>query len=86
MKAHLGIAFTTYALTAMLEYRVKLQYKNMSPEEIRHNLTKVQASVLRNKKTDIKYLLPSCIPPDAQKIYQIMGIKALLKPKILENL
>lgn len=86
VKAHLGIAFMSYALVAMLEYRVKLQYKNMSSEEIRHNLVKVQASILRNKKTGLKYLLPSNIPPDAQKIYQIMGVKALLKPQILENL
>lgn len=86
VKAHLAIAFMSYALVAMLEYRVKLQYKGMSPEEIRHNLVKVQASILRNKKTGLKYLLPSNIPPDALKIYQIMGVKALLKPQILENL
>lgn len=86
VKAHLGIAFMSYVLVTMLEYRVKLQYKEMSPEEIRHNLVKVQASILRNKKTGIKYLLPSNIPPDAQKIYQIMGVKVLLQPQILENL
>jgi transposase len=85
VKAHLGIAFMSYALVAMLEYRIRLQYKKMSAEEIRHNLVKVQASVFRNKKTGIKYLLPSHIPPDAQKIYQIMGVKALLKPQILKN-
>lgn len=85
VRAHLGIAFMSYALVAMLEYRVGLQYKDMSPEEIRHNLVKVQASILRNKKTGIKYLLPSNIPPDAQKIYQIMGVKALMKPQILKN-
>lgn len=85
VRAHLGIAFISYALVAMLEYRVKLQYKDMSPEEIRHNLVKAQASILRNKKTGIRYLLPSNITPDAQKIYQIMGVKALLKPQILEN-
>jgi len=83
VKAHLGIAFVAYALVAMLEYRVKLQYKNMSAEEIRRNLIKVQSSILRNKKTGLKYLFPSGVPPDAQKIYQIMGIKALLKPQIL---
>lgn len=86
VKAHLAIAFITYALVAMLEYRVKLQYKAMSPEEIRHNLVKVQSSLLRNKKTGLRYLLPSNISPDAQKIYQIMGVKPLLKPQILENL
>lgn len=86
VKAHLAIAFMSYVLVAMLEYRVKLQYKYMSPEEIRHNLIKVQTSVLRNKKTGIRYLLPSHIPHDAQKIVQIMGVKALLKPQILENL
>lgn len=83
VRAHLGIAFAAYALVAMLEYRVSLQYKGMSPEEIRHNLVKVQASILFNKKTGLKYLLPSNIPPDAQKIYQIMGVKALMKPQIL---
>jgi transposase len=86
VKAHLGIAFMSYVLVAMLEYRVKLQYKDLSPEEIRRNLVKVQASLLRNRKTGFRYLLPSHIPLDAQKIYQIMGVKALLKPQILENL
>jgi transposase len=86
VRAHLGIAFVSYALVAMLEYRVRLQYKDLSPEEIRHNLVKVQASILRNKKTGLKYMLPSNIPPDAQKIYQIMGVKALMKPQILKNL
>lgn len=85
IKAHLAIAFMSYTLVAMLEHRVKLQYKDMSPEEIRQNLIKVQASILRDKKTEIKYLLPSNIPQDARKIYQIMGVKALLKPQILKN-
>ena len=86
IKAHLAIAFMSFTLTAMLEYRVRLQYKAMSVENIRQNLVKVQASLLRNKKTDRGYIFPSNIPPDAQKIYSIMAVKALLKPQILDSL
>jgi transposase len=85
IRAHLAIAFIAYTLVTMLEYRVRLQYKNMSIEEIKQNLIKVQASVLFHQKTKIRYLLPSNISSSAQKIYQIMGIKTLLKPQILKN-
>lgn len=46
VKAHFAISFTAYSLVKHLEYRVKLQYKKLSPEKIRQILVKVQTSVL----------------------------------------
>jgi len=86
VKAHLVISFTAYMLTRYLEYRVRLQHKKLSPKVIRNLLLNVQKSIIYDKKSKIKYIIPSKIKIDAKKIYIIMEVKHSLTPYILEKL
>lgn len=70
-------------LTRYLEYRVRLQYKKLSPQIIRNLLLSVQKSIVFDKDKKIKYIIPSKIKPDAKKIYNMMEIKHTLTPYIL---
>ena len=86
VKAHLAISFTAYMLTRYLEHRVKLQYTKLSPRVIRNLLLNVQKSIVYDKTTNIKYIIPSKIKPDAKKIYNLMGVSHSLTPSILAKL
>ena len=55
----------------VLEYKVRLQYKKLSPRAIIAALSGLQTSILKDYKTQKKYCLPSKATPDAKKIYQI---------------
>lgn len=86
VKAHLAISFTAYALVKYLEYRVKIQYKKLSPEKIRQSLIRVQTSILYDKVKKIRYGLPSMVSQNARKIYQILNINRRLTPYIIKKM
>lgn len=86
VKAHLAISFAAYALVKHLEYRVKLQYKKLSPQVIRETLIRVQTSILYDKRKKIRYGLPSRISKYAQKIYQLLKINHQLTPYIIKKM
>ena len=69
-----------------MEYRVKLQYKKLSPEVIRQALIRVQTSILFDTKKRIRYALPSRVAKDARKIYNLMGVSKNITPYILEKM
>jgi transposase len=79
IKAHIGICFMAFACVRHLEYRVHLQYKKLSPEVIRSELTRVQISLLRDPRGN-RYVLPSEASQDARKIYQVMGSRYSTQP------
>jgi len=85
IKAHMLISFTAYALVKYLEYRVRLQYKKLSPEKIRQTLIKVQTSILYDTKKRMRYGLPSRISQKAKKIYSILTLNYRLKPYIIKK-
>jgi len=84
VKAHLAISFMAYTLVRYLEYRVRLQYKKLSPQKIRQILLSVQTSILYDTTTDRKYSLPSKVSDDAKKIYKIMEVPITTRPTILK--
>jgi transposase len=84
VKAHLAISFMAYTLVRYLEYRVRLQYKKLSPEKIRQILLSVQTSILYDTATDKKFAMPSKVTDDAKKIYKLMGVPITTKPSILK--
>jgi len=86
VKAHIAIAYTAYSLVRYLEYRVKLQYIKLSPEEIRRNLIEVQTSILYDKTKKIRYGLPSRMSRHARKIYDIFDVKRNCTPYIIEKM
>ena len=85
VRAHIAICFMAYSLVKNLEYRVALQYKKLSIENIRQTLTRVQTSVHFDKRKKIRYGLPSMLKPDAKKIYKLMGLSAQRTPYIIEK-
>jgi len=86
VKAHLAISFTAYALVKHLQYRVKLQYRKLSPEKIRQHLINVQTSILLDTKKRIRYGLPSRMSQEARKIYQVQAIERRITPYIIKKL
>ena len=86
IRAHLCISFMAFSCVRHLEYRVKLQHRKMSPEEIRKELVHVQISILKSKSTQKRYCVPSRISQDAKKIYQLMGMKYSTVPFQLERI
>jgi hypothetical protein len=58
-----------------LEYRIKTQYKKLSPEVIRQELLKVQASIIKDNGTGKKYIMPSIASQEAKQLYRIIGSK-----------
>jgi len=84
VKAHLAISFMAYTLVRYLEYRVRLQYKKLSPQKIRQILLSVQTSILYDTATDKKFAMPSKVSDDAKKIYKLMDVPITTKPSILK--
>ena len=75
IRAHLAIAFMALLCVRHLAYRVGLQSRRLSPEAIRTALLHVQSSVLEHLGTGQRYVIPSSVSRDAEKIYQVMGLK-----------
>lgn len=80
IRAHIALCYMALCCVRNLEYRVKRTYEKLSPEVIRETLFSVQASVLRHKPSNRRYLLPSCTLEHATKIYQVMGLKLSTQP------
>ena len=58
----------------------------MSPEKIRHCLTRVQTSILYDSKKKIRYGLPSKISQSARKIYKLCNGENRLTPYIIQKM
>jgi len=86
IKAHIAICYCAYSLVKQMEYRVKLQYKKISIEDIRDILMHVQTTIFYDRKKKIRYAFPSSMKKDAKKIYNLLGIKRNLTPYIIEKL
>ena len=61
VKAHIAISFASLLIVRHLEYRIKLQYKKLSPKVIRELLLNIQTSIVYDKTKKIKYAIPSKI-------------------------
>lgn len=74
IKAHLAISFMAFTCVRYLEYRISLQYQKLSPEIIRRELLHIQASIMIDQKTKLKYCLPSKSSEHSKKIYKLMHV------------
>ena len=74
IKAHIGLCFLAFALLRQAQQRIRLTQSAMSPEVIRDALMAVQASILKHKKTGVRYRLPSRFPQAAASIYKAFGL------------
>jgi transposase len=85
IQAHIALCFTAYALVRHLQYRVRLQYQNLSIEAIRQHLIRVQTSILYHLKKKIRFALPSRISQEAKRIYALMNLTHSLTPWLITH-
>jgi len=75
IKAHIAICYMALVCVRIMEHKVSLQYKKMSPAAIRNELQKMQISILNDYKTGHQYAIPSKATQDRKKIFQLFGKK-----------
>lgn len=75
IKAHIAICYMALACVRTLEHMVRLQYKKLSPEVIRKDLSSLELSLLVDVSTGRHYALPSKATNNAKKIYKILGMR-----------
>lgn len=80
IKSHIALCFIALTLIRTLEYKVRYQYKKMSPEQIRYHISKLESSILKDTKTNKKYVLPSQPTQEAKKIYQLLNLNYRATP------
>jgi len=82
IKAHIGLCFLAFALLRQAQQRIRLAQSAMSPEVIRDALMGVQASILKHKKTGVRYRLPSRFSQTAATLYKALGVKRRLDAEV----
>jgi len=75
IRAHVLICFLSLALAKQAVYRLARQQEPMSFEQLRNELLHVQASLVVDRSTGKRYLLPSHVTVKQKKIYQAFGLK-----------
>ena len=85
IKAHIAICFMALVCVRSLEYKVHLQYKKLSPAVILSQLMRVEASLIKDYKTNKWYCMPSTASQDAKKIYQVLGLKWSDTPYLIKR-
>lgn len=75
VRAHIAISFIAFVCVRYLEHFLSIRSKKLSPKEIRKSLSRVQASIIKDKKTDKTFLLSSQMSAHAKMIYRVLGIK-----------
>jgi len=75
IKAHILICFVAFAMVKQATYRINLQQKNMSFEQIKNELLHAQSSIVVDTVSKKKYIIPSHVTVNQKKIYQVFGLK-----------
>ena len=85
IRSHILICFVTYSLATFIKYKLdKLNFK-LSFEEIKDELNRVQASTVKDKKTNKRFILPSKLTENQKKIYKAFGLKINQQAQILKS-
>jgi transposase len=80
IRAHILICFMAFAVAKQAVYRMSLQQFPLSFEQMRNELLHVQSSIVSDISTKKRYLLPSKLSLNQQKIYQAFGLKRSVVP------
>ena len=75
IKAHILICFIAYSVASFARYRLKQANLKLSLERIREELSRVQVSVVKDKVTGKRFLMPSRLDPIQHQIYKALDIK-----------
>ncbi len=85
IKAHILICFVAYSLTAFVKYKLNKLNIKLSFEETKDELNRLQASVVKDRKTGRRFILPSKLTENQKKIYKAFGLATVTETKLLEN-
>lgn len=84
IKAHILLCFIAYSLVSIVRYKLKKSNIKISVEELREELTRVQVSIVKDKKTGKRFTLPSKITPTQKAIYKTFNLSLQEKPKLFK--
>jgi len=85
IRAHILICFLALTCVRHLSYRVKLRYESMSAGRMINALNHIQLSILYDKKTQKRYVIPSKFSDDARKIYKTLDLPINTTPYLLKQ-
>lgn len=85
IEAHVAICFLAYALARHAQLRVRLRQTAMSVDQIRNELLRVQASVVRDTRRGGLYRIPSHMNEAAKAIYRAFDLERSLTPSALPS-
>lgn len=80
IEAHILLCYMAFCLIRHTQFRLRAHQKEISLDEIRRELQRVQASALEDEVTGKRYRIPSSMSSIAKTIYQVMGVKRELTP------
>ena len=75
IQAHIALCFLAYTVVKQALYRVASQQMPMSFEQMRNELLHVQSSIVIDRKSRKKYVIPSHTTLNQEKIYRAFGLK-----------
>lgn len=73
IKAHIELCFLTFALIRHMQYRLKQAGMRISVEDLREELSPLEASILYDRQTGKFYRMPAQMSFQAKEIYRILG-------------
>lgn len=73
IKAHLAISYMAFCCVRYLEHIISQHHVKLSCEKIKDNLLEVQNIVIKDRKSKLRYLIPSNLSEENSKIYSILG-------------
>ena len=73
IKAHLAISYMAFCCVRYLEYIITKKHRKLSCEKIKDNLLGVQNIIIKDRKSKLRYLMPSSLSEENTKIYSIVG-------------
>lgn len=80
VEGHILLCYMAFSLMRHAQQRLRAHGKEITFDEMRRELQRVQASTLEDDRTGKRYRLPSSMSSIAKTIYQVMGVKRELVP------
>ena len=74
IEAHVLLCYMAFALVRHAAYRIEVQQKKISIQDIRSELWRTQSSILHDKETGKFYRVTSKMSSEARAIYQAFGV------------
>jgi transposase len=85
IRAHIAICFIAYSLTSFIRYKLHQKDIKLSFEEIQNELSRSEASIVKDTKTGKRFILPSKVTTLQKSIYKAFGLPINDRIKIIEN-